>query len=89
MIGVVAESVAGETRVAATPQTVSRLISLGYSVLVEAGGRPGGASFTDEAYIEAGASIGTKHEAWGSEIVLAVKPTNRGRDRPGSKRPRP
>ena len=30
VIGVVAESIAGETRVAATPETVRRLIGLGY-----------------------------------------------------------
>ncbi len=57
VIGVVAESLAGETRVAATPETVGRLIGLGYGVLVESGAGAG-ASFTDEAYAEAGASVG-------------------------------
>ena len=71
VIGVVAESLAGETRVAATPETVGRLKGLGYAVLVES--RAGeGSSFADEAYAAAGASIGTKADAWGSEIVFKV-----------------
>ena len=36
-VGVVAESRAGETRVAATPATVEQLCGLGYEVVVEAG----------------------------------------------------
>ena len=57
VVGVVAESIAGETRVAATPETVGKLIGLGYEVVVEKGAGEA-ASFTDEAYVEAGASIG-------------------------------
>ena len=37
VVGVVAESAAGETRVAATPETVGKLIGLGYDVVVESG----------------------------------------------------
>ena len=37
VVGVVRESLAGETRVAATPPTVAQLIDLGYEVVVEAG----------------------------------------------------
>ncbi|GJF31649.1 NAD(P) transhydrogenase subunit alpha [Kitasatospora sp. NE20-6] len=67
-IGVVAESTAGETRVAATPATVRQLLGLGYEVVVEpeAGTASG---FTDGAYTEAGASIG---DAWAAEVVLKV-----------------
>jgi NAD(P) transhydrogenase subunit alpha len=36
-LGVVAESAAGETRVAATPATVRKLVSLGFDVVVESG----------------------------------------------------
>ena len=36
-IGIVAESAAGETRVAATPSTVAQLVKLGYAVAVERG----------------------------------------------------
>ncbi|WP_448321667.1 Re/Si-specific NAD(P)(+) transhydrogenase subunit alpha [Streptomyces sp. CO7] len=67
-IGVVAESVPGETRVAATPTTVRHLLKLGYEVVVEPGaGEPSG--FTDQAYAEAGAGTG---EAWGADVVLKV-----------------
>ncbi|MFE5210020.1 Re/Si-specific NAD(P)(+) transhydrogenase subunit alpha [Streptomyces sp. NPDC056600] len=67
-IGVVAESVPGETRVAATPATVRQLLKLGYEVVVEPGaGEPSG--FTDQAYAEAGARTG---EAWGADVVLKV-----------------
>ena len=36
-IGIPRETLGGETRVAATPKTVSQLIALGHSVVVEAG----------------------------------------------------
>ncbi|MET1062522.1 MAG: Re/Si-specific NAD(P)(+) transhydrogenase subunit alpha [Aeromicrobium sp.] len=71
VVGVVAESIAGETRVAATPETVGKLIGLGYGVWVESGAGAK-ASFTDEAYVEAGATIATKVDVWGSEIVFKV-----------------
>lgn len=71
VVGVVRETSPGETRVAATPETVGKLIGLGYDVVVEtdAGAK---ASFTDEAYVEAGASILGTAETWGSDVVLKV-----------------
>ncbi|MGY0466154.1 Re/Si-specific NAD(P)(+) transhydrogenase subunit alpha [Kitasatospora sp. cg17-2] len=67
-IGVVAESTAGETRVAATPSTVRGILALGYEVVVESGA--GTASgFTDEAYADAGAGVG---DAWSADVVLKV-----------------
>ncbi|WP_423184979.1 Re/Si-specific NAD(P)(+) transhydrogenase subunit alpha [Arthrobacter sp. NyZ413] len=71
-IGVVAE-LGRETRVAATPTTVQQLIQLGYDVVVEkgAGSR---ATFSDEAYVEAGAEIVGADDAWGSEVVLRINP---------------
>lgn len=67
-IGVVAESVPGETRVAATPATVRLLLGLGYEVVVdpEAGEASG---FADQAYVDAGAEVG---EAWDADVVLKV-----------------
>ena len=70
-VGVVAESIAGETRVAATPETVGKLIALGYEVSVESGAGEK-ASFTDEAYVEAGATIGATADVWHSDIVFKV-----------------
>ncbi|MFC5664294.1 Re/Si-specific NAD(P)(+) transhydrogenase subunit alpha [Kitasatospora misakiensis] len=67
-IGVVAESAAGETRVAATPSTVRGILALGYEVVVESGA--GTASgFTDDAYTAAGATVA---DAWTADIVLKV-----------------
>ncbi|MET0901028.1 MAG: Re/Si-specific NAD(P)(+) transhydrogenase subunit alpha [Mycobacterium sp.] len=68
IIGIPRESLAGETRVAATPQTVGQLIKLGYTVLVESGAGAA-SSFADTAYVEAGAEIGTP---WGADVVLKV-----------------
>ena len=67
-IGVVAESTSGETRVAATPDTVRRLIELGYEIVVETGA--GAASgFSDVSYVEAGARL---DDAWPADVVLKV-----------------
>ena len=67
-IGVPAESFPGETRVAATPATVGQLTTLGYEVVIAAGAGEK-SSFTDQAYAEAGASIG---DPWVADIVLKI-----------------
>ena len=72
IIGIPRESHAGETRVAATPQTVGQLIKLGYSVVVESGAGDA-SSFSDAAYVEAGAEIG---EALSADVVLKVNAPN-------------
>jgi NAD(P) transhydrogenase subunit alpha len=71
-IGIPRESHAGETRVAATPQTVGQLLKLGYSVVVESGAGDA-SSFSDAAYVEAGAEIG---DPWSAEVVLKVNAPN-------------
>src|SRR5688500_9963576 len=70
-IGVPRETKARETRVAATPETVTKLVGLGYDVVVESGAGAA-SSFPDEAYAEAGAAVGTANEAWGADAVLRV-----------------
>ena len=67
-IGVTREVRDGETRVAATPATVGPLRALGYEVVVEAGAGVR-SSFTDAAYVNAGATVG---DAWSADIVLKV-----------------
>ncbi|MCX3059710.1 Re/Si-specific NAD(P)(+) transhydrogenase subunit alpha [Streptomyces beihaiensis] len=68
LIGVVAESAPGETRVAAVPSTVRQFLGLGYEVVVESGA--GAASgFGDREYTDAGARIG---DAWDADVVLKV-----------------
>ncbi|WP_271007974.1 Re/Si-specific NAD(P)(+) transhydrogenase subunit alpha [Paucibacter sp. B51] len=71
-IGVPRERAAGETRVAATPETVKKLKAQGHSVLVE---REAGlaASITDEAYLAAGADIVEQAAALGADLVLKVR----------------
>ncbi|WP_114906941.1 Re/Si-specific NAD(P)(+) transhydrogenase subunit alpha [Ornithinimicrobium murale] len=72
-IGVPREATPGETRVAATPQTVGRLIALGHTVTVESGAGEL-ASYPDELYAEAGATIGPSPEVWGADLVVAIDP---------------
>ncbi len=69
-IGIVAEQ-DGETRVAATPQTVGAIIKLGYEVAVEKGAGEA-SSYPDEAYAAAGAAVVSGKEAWASPIILKV-----------------
>lgn len=70
-IGVPKEQLANETRVAATPKTVEQLIKLGFSVAVEySAGKK--ASFEDEAFVRAGASLASTEEVWQSDVVLKV-----------------
>lgn len=68
IIGVVKESRPGETRVAATPATVVQLLKLGYDVVVDAGAGVA-SSFPDEAYVEAGATVG---DAVAADVVFGV-----------------
>jgi NAD(P) transhydrogenase subunit alpha len=68
--GIPRETRAGETRVAATPETVKKLAAK-HEVCVEAGA--GTASFnTDEAYAAAGARIVNRAEALAQDVVLKV-----------------
>jgi NAD(P) transhydrogenase subunit alpha len=71
-IGVPLETRPEETRVAATPETVKKLISQGHSVVIQkdAGVQ---ASQPDSAYEAVGATIGSAADAFGAEIVLKVR----------------
>ena len=74
-IGIPVEIRGGETRVAATPETVKKYTAKGlHSVLVQTGAGAG-ASIPDEAFEAAGASIvNTAADLYGqSEIVLKVR----------------
>ena len=73
LIGIPLESRPSQTRVAATPTTTAQLLRLGYQVVVQSGA--GARSyFSDEAYREAGASIGTAEHAWGADIIFTCDP---------------
>lgn len=71
-IGIPAESRAGETRVAATPETVKKYVAAKHQVIVQSGAGVA-ASITDEAYQAAGAEIGSANDAFGAELVLKVR----------------
>jgi NAD(P) transhydrogenase subunit alpha len=73
-LAVLKERRAGETRVAATPETVKKLIQLGITVAVEAGAGAG-ASIGDAAYTEAGAEVVKDAAAAlaGAGVVFAVQ----------------
>jgi len=73
-IAVPREVHAGERRVAATPEVVRQILKLGFEVSVEAGAGAH-ASFSDEAYAEAGASVVSDTRAlWNdADIVLKVR----------------
>lgn len=71
LIGIPKERLANESRVAATPKTVEQLIKLGFSVTVEQGAGLR-ASFDDDSFIAAGASISNPQDVWQSDIVLKV-----------------
>jgi NAD(P) transhydrogenase subunit alpha len=70
-IGVPAESRPGETRVAATPETVKKLAAK-HVVIVQAGAGLH-ASVPDAAYAAAGATIGSAGDALGADLVLKVR----------------
>ena len=72
-IGVPREIFPGEKRVATVPDVVTKLVKLGFQVVVEQGAGDL-ADVSDDAYREAGASIaGSAAELWnGADIVLAT-----------------
>ena len=70
-IGVPLETHPGEARVAATPETIKKLVTQGHQVTVQRGAGVN-ASILDSAYEAAGASIGSAADAFGAELVLKV-----------------
>ena len=77
-LAVLKERLPGETRVAATPDTVKKLIALGHSIVIETGAGVS-ASVPDDLFTAAGATIAANaaDAARGAEAILKVrKPTN-------------
>jgi NAD(P) transhydrogenase subunit alpha len=73
-IAVPAETDANEARVAATPETVKKLIGLGADVVVQAGAGAG-SGITDAEFVKAGATIAADAPAAvaGADVVLTVR----------------
>ncbi len=72
LIGVPAETTAGETRVAVTPETAKKLQAQGHQIRIQSGAGVA-ASATDEAYTAVGAEITDAAGAFGCELVLKVR----------------
>jgi NAD(P) transhydrogenase subunit alpha len=73
-IGIPAETRPGETRVAATPETVKKLIAAKHHVVVQSGAGVA-ASITDEAYAAAGAEIVSADQALGADLGITIMTT--------------
>ncbi len=71
-IAVLKESAPGETRVAATPDTVKKIIAAGHAVVVQAGAGVS-ASVPDEAFRAAGAEIAADAGIASADLVLKVR----------------
>src|SRR5450830_1144012 len=74
-LGIPVESREGETRVAATPETVKKLIAAKHEVVVQAGAGIH-SSITDDAYAAAGAKIVAADEVYAAEALLKVRAPN-------------
>jgi H+-translocating NAD(P) transhydrogenase subunit alpha len=74
LIGVPAESMGGETRVAVTPETVKKLNAQGHQLRIQSGAGVA-ASVTDAAFTAAGAEITDAAGAFGCDLVLKVRNT--------------
>ena len=72
LIGIPAETAAGETRVAVTPETVKKLKAQGHTLRVQSGAGVA-AAVTDAAYEAAGAEITDRAGAFGADLVLKVR----------------
>ncbi len=70
-IGVPKESRSGETRVAATPDSVKKLRKKNFQVAVERGAGAL-AHYSDEAYLAAGAELVSMEEAFGCDVVTKI-----------------
>jgi alanine dehydrogenase len=71
-IGLPKEIKLREDRVGLTPGGVKALVDAGHVVVVEHGAGEG-SGFTDEAYVAAGAVLGSQEEAWQAQMVVKVK----------------
>ena len=72
LIGVPLETLAGETRVAVTPETAKKLKAQGHTVRIQSGAGVA-ASVTDAAYVAAGAELTDRAGALGADLVLKVR----------------
>lgn len=75
LIGVPAETAAGETRVAVTPETAKKYVAQGHRVWIESGAGTA-ASAPDAAYQAVGAEIVSQAQALSTDLILKVRGPN-------------
>jgi H+-translocating NAD(P) transhydrogenase subunit alpha len=68
-VGVARETAPGERRVALVPETVGKLVAAGFEVVVEPGAGEA-ASFPDDTYAAAGATLGSP---WEADAIVKVR----------------
>jgi len=71
-LGIPTETVAGERRVATTPDIAKKLIAKGFEVLLESGAGVA-AHYPDAAYADAGVRLVERDACFGADIVLKVR----------------
>jgi H+-translocating NAD(P) transhydrogenase subunit alpha len=79
-VGVPRETSPGERRVALVPEAVKRIVATGTDVVVEPGAGAA-ASYGDELYVDAGATLG---DPWDADAIAAVQRPDASRLRDGS-----
>ena len=77
LIGVPAETMAGEMRVAVTPETAKKYLAQGHTVRVQSGAGVAAAA-PDAAYVAVGAEITDAAGALGADLVLKVRSPSEG-----------
>ncbi len=71
-LGIPKETLAGETRVATTPEVAQKLIKQGFEVLLESGAGAA-AHYPDRAYVDAGVTVTDRAACFDADIVLKVR----------------
>jgi NAD(P) transhydrogenase subunit alpha len=71
-LGIPRESVAGERRVATTPDVAKKLVAKGFEVLLESGAGAA-AHYPDAAYAEVGVRLVERDACFGADILLKVR----------------
>ena len=74
IIGIPTESALGEKRVAIAPETIPKIIGLGFAVQIQSGAGEA-AGFTDDEYLADGATVaGSKETLWDtSDIIVKIR----------------
>lgn len=77
-LSILRETDDGETRVAIVPKSVQKLIKLGFEVRIELGAGVN-AAFTDEDYLDSGASIAKtlKEAITDSDVIIKINPPSK------------